>query len=178
MSRAHPEIAAALSSPRKGPRRTRGGPSCFPIRQAGFGAIAAIMILVILAALSAAIVSVSTASQMGSAQDMLAARAWQLAQAGTEYGLRRALKDGWCGTADWPSPDDAGFNVNVACSQQTFNDGETAPGTALTLRVFTVTATACNGASCPDATAARAGYVERQRIAMAYCEWNGATCTP
>ena len=40
-------------------------------RQTGFGAIAAIMILVILGALAAAIVSLSTTQHISSAQDVL-----------------------------------------------------------------------------------------------------------
>ncbi|HZV53704.1 MAG TPA: hypothetical protein VFF82_02090 [Rhodocyclaceae bacterium] len=148
--------------------------------QTGLGAIAAIMILVILAALSAAIVSFSTGQQMASAQDVLASRAWQVASAGTEGGLYKALKTAVCGTETWTSADDPVFKVTVACTSSIYNDGESVPGTARQLRVFRVVATACNGsvATCPDdAASAGAGYVERQRIAVAYCEWNGAACT-
>lgn len=147
--------------------------------QQGFGAIAAIMILVILAALSAAIVSVSTGQQMASAQDVLAARAWQVASAGAEGGLFRALRNAACDTQTWTSADDPSFRVTTACTFNDFNDGETVPGTPRRLRVFQVTATACNGgaAICPDnAAASRAGYVERQRVATAYCEWTGVAC--
>ena len=59
-------------------------------RQRGFGAIAAIMVLVILAALAAGIVAVSTAQQMASAQDVLAARAWQVASAGETIAVADA----------------------------------------------------------------------------------------
>lgn len=148
-------------------------------RQRGFGAVAVIMILVILAALAAGIVSVSTSQQMASAQDVLAARAWQVASAGTEGGLFKALQNAACDTQTWTSADDPAFKVTVVCTFGDFNDGETVPGTARGLRVFRVVATACNGgaATCPDdAASSGAGYVERQRIALAYCEWTGLAC--
>jgi MSHA biogenesis protein MshP len=140
--------------------------------QSGLGAIAAIMILVILAALSAAIISFSTGQQLASAQDVLAARAWQVASAGTEGGLYRALKSNLCDTQTWTSTDDPAFKVTVVCSSSDYNDGETVVGTPRYLRVFQVVATACNSgaASCPDdGASAGVGYVERQRIAVAYC---------
>ena len=148
-------------------------------RQKGFGAIAAIMILVVLAALAAAIVSLGSGQQLASAKDVLSAEAWQVASAGTEDGLFQALKNASCGTTTWASPDYAGFKVTVACIAGNYNDGESAPGVPRVLRVFQVTATACNGtaATCPDdAASAGIGYIERQAVAVAYCEWNGTAC--
>jgi MSHA biogenesis protein MshP len=150
-------------------------------RQTGFGAIAAIMILVILASLAAAIVSLGAGQQLASAQDVLSAEAWQVASAGTEDGLFQALRNANCGTATWNSPDYPHFRVTIACTAHDYNDGETAPGVARVLRVFQVVATACNGtaATCPDdAASAGLGYIERQAVAVAYCEWNGAACVP
>jgi MSHA biogenesis protein MshP len=147
--------------------------------QSGLGAIAAIMVLVILAALAAAIVTFSTGQQAASAQDIQSVRALQAASAGTEWGLYRALKNNTCNTQTWAHPDNADFRVTVTCSQTTYNDGETAPGTARQLRVFRIVATACNGAAaaCPDnAMAAVPAYVERQRGAVAYCELSGGVC--
>jgi MSHA biogenesis protein MshP len=148
-------------------------------RQTGFGAIAAIMILVILGSLAAAIVSLSTTQHISSAQDVLSAQAWQVASAGTEGGLFRALQNANCDTQTWASGDYPRFKVTVACTASNYNDGETVPGTARVLLVFRVVATACNGtaAACPDdASSAGLGYVERQRVAIAYCEWSGAAC--
>ncbi len=154
-----------------------------PRRQTGLGAIAAIMVLVILGALSAAIVSFSTGQQMSSAQDVLSAQAWQVASAGTEGGLFRALQNATCDTQTWTSTDYPRFKVTVVCTSSAatgdYNDGETTPGVARVVRVFQVVATACNGtaATCPDdAASTGAGYIERQRIAVAYCEWDGAAC--
>lgn len=148
--------------------------------QTGLGAIAAIMVLVILAALAAAIVTFSTGQQMALAQDIQSSRALQAAFAGTEWGLRRALKNNTCDTQTWSHPDHADFKVTVACAQTTYNDGETAPGTARELRVYRVLATACNGtaATCPDnAMVSSHAYVERQRLAVAYCELSTGVCS-
>ncbi|MBI4997215.1 MAG: MSHA biogenesis protein MshP [Rhodocyclales bacterium] len=149
-------------------------------RQTGLGVIAAIMILVILGGLSAAIISLSTGQQISSAQDVLSSQAWQVASAGTEGGLFRALQNNTCDAQTWTSADYPAFSVTVSCRSWDYNDGESAPGTARVLRVFRIEATACNGfvGACPDnAAAAGVGYVERQRVAIAYCEWNGAACT-
>lgn len=148
-------------------------------RQTGFGAIAAIMILVILGALAAAIVSLSSGQQMASAQDVLSSRAWQVASAGTEGGMFRALQNAACGTVTWASPDHPGFKVTVNCAASDFNDGEVSAGVARVLRVFRIQATACNGSAavCPDdAGSGSPGYVERQKVALAYCEWDGTAC--
>ena len=148
--------------------------------QTGLGVIAAIMILVILGGLSAAIISLSTGQQLASAQDVLSAQAWQVASAGTEGGLFRALQNNTCDLQNWASADYPTFSVTVNCTFSDYNDGETSPGVARVLRVFRIEATACNGfvGACPDnAAAASVGYVERQRVAIAYCEWDGAACT-
>lgn len=152
-------------------------------RQRGLGTIAVIMILVILGGLSAAIVSLSTGQQLSSARDVLSAQAWQVALAGSRGGIDKAMAAGACGTETWVSPDYPAFRVTVVCTSSAptdYNDGETTAGTARVLRVFRIEATACNGAAatCPDnAAAAGLGYVERQRVAVAYCEWDGAACT-
>jgi MSHA biogenesis protein MshP len=148
-------------------------------RQTGLGIIAAIMVLVILGGLSAAIVSLSTGQQMSSAQDVLSSQAWQVASAGVEGSLYKAMKAATCGTETWTSADYPPFRVTAICTSSNYNDGETSPGVARVLRVFRIEATACNGgaASCPDnGASAGIGYVERQRIAVAYCEWSGVTC--
>lgn len=160
-------------------------------RQQGFGAIAAIVILVILAVLSAAIVSIGTTQQIGSAQDVMSARAWQAARAGNEWGLYQALKGSWkegaasdlcpaagalgLGTAATQTLDltaDTGFNVTVTGECWRYNEGETVPGTVKTVLIYRVKAVACPLANCPAsgadlATVAGAGYVERTRVVLA-----------
>jgi MSHA biogenesis protein MshP len=142
-------------------------------RQQGFGAIAAIVVLVILAVLAAAIVSIGTAQQIGSAQDVMSARAWQAARAGNEWGLYQALKGTWtsCSSASQTLDltADTGFRVTVSCDSWQYNEGESVPGTPQTVRVYRITAVACPAAACPasDASVAGPGYVERTRVVLA-----------
>lgn len=141
-------------------------------RQHGFGAIAAIVILVILALLAAAIVSLSATQQITSAQDLMSAKAWQAARAGNEWGLYQALKNGTCVAAPGSTVDlsaDTGFRATVTCDSWTYSEGETIPGTARIVTVFRITAVACPAAVCPasDVSVAGVGYVERTRVVLA-----------
>ena len=146
-----------------------------PLQRAsgGFGAIAAIFVLVVLASLAAAIVRIGQSTQTGSAQDILGARAWATARAGTDWGLYQALKGSWstCSgasqTLDLTA--DTGFKVTVRCTSNVYNEGEDATGAVQTLRLYTIDAVACNSASaCPDNTrAVQPGYIERRRQVQA-----------
>lgn len=160
--------------------------------QQGFGAIAAIMILVILALLASAIVSLSTTQQMTSAQDVMSAKAWQAARAGNEWGLYQALQS----TGIWyeemannPCPAgnglgqgssvsqtlnltvDTGFYVTVTGDCWRYKEGETAPGAPQRVRMYRIKAVACSSATkCPEDNAsvvADASYIERTRVVMA-----------
>lgn len=149
-------------------------------KQAGFGAIGALAILVILAGFSAAIVAVGSTQQLTLAQDILSARAWQAARAGSEWGIYRALKGlDWgtsgslCDTGNRTNTLDlksesGGFSVTVSCESWIYDEGETAPGTIRQVRIYRIKAIACPATSCPanDATVAGPGYVERSRVAL------------
>ena len=145
-------------------------------RQRGFGLIAAIVVLVIFASLSAAIVAVSSTQQVTSAQDVMSARAWQAARAGNEWGLYQALKGSWANcsnaseTLDLTA--DTGLHVTVFCDSWPYNEGESAPGTANVVRIYRIEAMACPISTCSaspldSAVVAGAGYVERTRVAIA-----------
>ena len=142
-------------------------------RERGFGVIAAIVVLVVLASLAAAVVRLGAVAQTTSAQSVLAARAMQAARAGTEWGLYQAFKGSWttCSgasqTLDLTA--DTGFRVTVSCDSSRFYEGESAPGTPRQVRLFAIDAVACNGsATCPDNTRATTqGYVERRRQVQA-----------
>lgn len=157
-------------------------------QQKGFGAIAAIVVLVILAVLAAAIVSIGAGQAIGSAQDVMSARAWQAARAGNEWGLYQALKGTWT-TCSSASPKqtlvpEIGFRVTVSCDSKAYYEGDCDPidpspycvvhptdplKKVKQIRVYTVSATACNSSTaCPDnAMAASMGYVERTRVVVA-----------
>ncbi len=129
-------------------------------RQQGVSLITAIFLLVVLAGLAAAVVSVSTLHQSGSALDVLGTRAYHAARAGIEWGLFRQLQP-TPATACFPAstfalPADsslAGFTVTVTCTLTT------GPGT---LQRWQIISTACNqpGPACPNPSANR-DYVQR-----------------
>jgi MSHA biogenesis protein MshP len=156
--------------------------------------ITAIVILVILASLAAAITSFGTAQHTTSVQDLMATKAWQAAKAGNEWGLYTAIKDqNWGGagtkcssgnqsrTLDLTTDPDVGFIVQVCCTLSSYAEGQDAgsPPTVHTSRYYTITAVACNAASCgvPAIAVAPAcgvvasgvspNYVERIRVVMA-----------
>ena len=138
--------------------------------QRGFGAIVAIVILVIMATISAALVRMGTTQQVTSTQDILSARAWQAARAGNEWGLYQALRSGSCigATGSLNLRATTGFLVTVTCTAKTFNEGETSPGVPLVITTYSIEAVECNSAACPDAAlAATPGYVERKRLVTA-----------
>lgn len=140
--------------------------------QRGFGAIAAIIVLVFLAALAAAMTRLGVSQHTSSAQDVLSARAWQAARAGTEWGLYQALKNDSCMAAATTLDLSAatGFWVSVTCAVNSYNEGETAAGAAQIVNVYTIGAVACNVSSgCPasGSQVAAPDYVERARQVIA-----------
>lgn len=140
-------------------------------RERGLGAVAAMIVLVLLATLSAAIVRLNWSQQVGAGQDANSARADQAAYAGIQWGLYQALKGSWtsaCGAAQTLDlRTDTGFRVTVTCAATSYNEGETEMGTTRTIRLYTISSVACNGsaASCPDnASVASPAYVERSKV--------------
>ena len=148
----------------------------------GSALIVAIFILVVLAALGAAIVSLSSSAQIGAALDMQGARALQAARFGSEWGVYQLLR-GACSGGDFcarcqgasyatPVTQDLGslagsmstFTVTVSCGSGAASYTE---GTS-TLWVYQITANACNqasGGACPNTSTAAVGsvgYVERR----------------
>lgn len=143
-------------------------------RQAGFGAIAAIVVIVILAALASAIVAIGNAQQLSSAQDTMSVKAWQAAKAGNEWGLYKALKGGWSAcsgasqTLDLTA--DSGFYVTVYCDSQPFSEGVDDSLAARTVRFYEIRAVACPVTTCPSNDPNKInqpGYVERTRVVVA-----------
>ncbi|WP_051293745.1 hypothetical protein [Pseudoduganella violaceinigra] len=145
----------------------------------GFGYIAAIVIVVVLAALGVAAARLSTTQQTGANQDLLSSRAWQAARAGTEWGMYRALRSQNCAAATTINVGN-GFNVTVSCASTVFFEGEMEdpanPGAFLPQgkTSYTITAVACNSAACPDiARVTGLDYTERSRVVTA-CSLNNA----
>ena len=136
--------------------------------------VSAIFILVVLAALGAFIVNVSTTQQITTAQDTQGARAYQAARTGIEWGLYQVLDPANAtvvapSAATWPNLPECpaatilpveGFNVQVACTRYPTtaapNDIYRENGSMRAIRVYELTATASTG------TPGTAGYIERQ----------------
>jgi MSHA biogenesis protein MshP len=153
-------------------------------RQRGFGVIAAIVVLVILATLAAAIVALSTTQSSILAQDILSARAVQSARAGTEWGLFQAFSNAnvWnggtasCNTGTEALPVTAtvdtsavnGMQATVTCWSRRYSEGEESMGVSAFVRLYQVSSVACPNAPCPQTgpEIARANYVERRREAI------------
>lgn len=129
-------------------------------RARGFTAVSAIFILVVLTALGAFIVSISSSQQMSSALDVRGVRAYEAARAGLEWGLYQQLQSGSCTASTSfvpPAPTLADLTVTVSCSATAGTNG--GPTT------YTVQSTACNqpsGGACPNTTNPGALYVERR----------------
>ncbi|MRV71483.1 MSHA biogenesis protein MshP [Duganella sp. FT92W] len=135
---------------------------------AGFAYIAAVVLLVVLATLGITVSRLSNTQQITAAEDAMQAYALQAARAGTDWGLYQALQNAACaGTTTLPlSGSSGGFNVTVTCNIDQRNEGVQSDGVNVrAINIYTITATACNSASCPDDTAAtKSGYVERKRV--------------
>jgi MSHA biogenesis protein MshP len=134
-------------------------------RPRGFAIVSAIFILVVLAALGAFIVTISTNQQIGAALDVQGVRAYQAARSGIEWGLYRQLQTASCaGTTSFPlaAPTMTDFTVTVTCTATAdANGGPT---------IHAVQATACNqpnGGICPNIVSATSLYVER-RISVSF----------
>jgi MSHA biogenesis protein MshP len=150
-----------------------------PRRCRGFSAIAAIAILVILAALGAFVVTVSGVQHVSSALDVQGSRAFQAARAGIEWGAYQLLTASpeTC-VASTPITGLAGdmgdFTVTVQCSSspQYTEFGNT-------VRVYTLTSTACNIGPCPNTSTTEPTYVERQLTGViATCHQGSAMTDP
>jgi len=128
-----------------------------PRARAGFALPSAIFLLVILAALAAFVLSVSTTQHAGAALDIEGARAYQAARAGIEWGVFQSLRNASCGDASlgFAGTGLAQFTVAVRCTS--FSNTELASAVI----IDQITATACNQAPCPNA-APGMYYVERQ----------------
>lgn len=137
-------------------------------RAAGFTLVSVLFIVVVLAALGAAIASVSTRQHLGSAAEVESARALQAARAGLEWAAFQVLRNpappaaapSCFGTASFTVTGLTNYTITVSCSQATGNDGSTA------LVFYQLSANACNAPSsgaCPNTGASPSNtYVERQ----------------
>jgi MSHA biogenesis protein MshP len=129
----------------------------FRSRQTGLGAIAAIVVLVLLAGLATFMASLSSNQQIGSGLDIQGAKAFSAAHSGAEWGLYQAIKASSCAASTDLGAID-GMSVTVTCTSIAV------PEQGSSANFFTITATACNmpsGTTCPGSTS-NPYYVERR----------------
>ena len=90
--------------------------------QRGFAAIAALFVLVVLAALGAFMVSISSSQQITAAQDIQGSRAYWAARAGLEWALGSLAAS----PAACPTPPGGfsieGFSIVMTCTRSTFDE--------------------------------------------------------
>ena len=131
-----------------------------PRRLCGFALVSAIFILVVLAALGGFIVTVATTQHMGSALDVMSARAYQAAKAGVEWGLFQALQTAAPCTPTTDIGSLNGVSITVTCNPvATGNPIEAGLGS-----IYEITSIACApaaGTTCPGAVTDQS-YVERR----------------
>lgn len=139
-------------------------------RMRGFSLVTAIFLLVVLAGLAVAMVSITTVQHAESAMDVQGVRAEQAARAGLEWGLRQQIAAGLAAGAPCIAATAftlpagttlSAFAVSVQCTTAT------GPGT---LANWTITATACNQPAaaaprCPN-PGNNADYVQRRLQAV------------
>jgi MSHA biogenesis protein MshP len=146
--------------------------------QAGFSIVAAIFIVVALAALAAALLTVASLQHSSAGLDVQGVRAYQAARAGTEWGIYRILNPDdvadppvvgpdpsqapqcWGGSATvTPGGSLAGFSVTVTCSRAATTE------LARNIGVYTITATATFG------TPNQPNYVAREvTVSVSRCK--------
>lgn len=145
---------------------SRSAPYRILPRSAGLGLVTAIFLLVVMAGLAVALVSISSAQHTASALDVQGARAYQAARAGIEWGLFKSMRPpGQClPSASFQLPATStlkDFAVTVTCVKIAAPSGG-----APSLARFVITATACNqpaAGACPH-PGNSPDYVERQLV--------------
>lgn len=120
-------------------------------RHAGFAAMAALLLLVVLAALGAFMVSFSNTQQLSAAQDLQGTRAYWAARAGLEWALGAVAVDPTQCPLPAPTSVDTGasFKLSIVCTPRSYLEA------GVTVKIFVMDALASSG------TVGALGYVER-----------------
>jgi len=122
----------------------------------GFAIVSAVFLLVILTALGAFMVTLSSTQNITSAQDVQGARAYRAARAGIEWAAASLCNGGAPCAAPltacpvWAPATIDGFGVDVICDVNTYNEG------GADRHIFWVRSTATTGGAVGSL-----GYVER-----------------
>jgi MSHA biogenesis protein MshP len=122
-------------------------------REAGFGLVTALFVLVVLAAAAGALLRLSGVEQTTALLSLEATRAYQAARSGLEWAGAHALSDGACPpstTLTLAEGGLSGFRVQVSCTSSQHTDGTAAE------TVYQIASTAERGVF------GAAGYVRRR----------------
>jgi len=131
-------------------------------RQTGFGLIAALFLLVILAALGIAITFIVGVQQNTASLDALGSQAYQAARAGVEwaaYQVTGSTTPTCNGTLTFAGTSLQNFTTTVTCTQTITTEGST------TIRLYNIVSDACddpNAGACPNTGSTSKIYTERQ----------------
>lgn len=93
--------------------------------QRGFALVTALFLIVVLAGLGLVAVKLSVVQHQTVSLSIQAARAFQAAQSGIEYGAHRALSAGSCGATSFSYTEGglSGITVDVSCTASTHGEG-------------------------------------------------------
>ncbi len=111
----------------------------------GFLLPAAIFLLVILAALGAYALNISSIQQATSRQDIQGSQAYQAARAGLELAIFQVLAPGTANLVNCPAPANINIESYVVAITCTQSVDYFEQGTDRTIRVFEITSTASSG---------------------------------
>jgi MSHA biogenesis protein MshP len=133
-------------------------------KQQGFLLPAAIFILVILAALGAYALNITSVQQSTSLQDTQGTRAYQAARTGVEWAAYQVLNPGSTALANCPASPSTisvdNFTVSVSCSRTDYNE----QGSDHTIAMYDISSTASFG------TSGGLNYIERQiQLTLSKC---------
>ena len=97
-------------------QKPRGhGPLLQGRKQCGFGLVAAMFLIIVIAGVIAAMWRISVTQTATSSLSLQQARAYQVARAGLEWGISRFLNDEVCTASPFAVPGFDGFVVKVEC---------------------------------------------------------------
>lgn len=168
------EDGDAVGDCHAGASRYPGDTLRVPARQAGFSIVSAIFLLVVLSALGAFIVSISSGQHTASMLDVQGARAYQAARAGIEWGAYQVLdpNSGAASATPVACPATttltpfAGFSTSVSCVLSTHTESGNNIG------VYRFTSTSSSG------TMGTSNYVSRVVVATVAKCLNPAAAAP
>lgn len=142
-------------------------PTYFPSwPQGGFAIVSAIFLLVVLAALGAFMLTLSTTQQLTSAQDLQGSRAYWATKAGIQWAASGIKAAAACPASPTTFTLD-GYSVTVTCAANTYVEGADDPLTAQdesSKTIYWVSSTAMTGGSA-------GGIAYTERVLNAYIEF-------